>query len=156
MKVLVVYYSRTGNTRLVAETIAKGLNADIEEIKDLKDRIGIFGYLRSGYEAIFKKLTDIKPINKNLEEHDLIVIGSPVWAGRLPSPVRTFLISYGHKIRKTAFFATCGISSGKIFSQMEELAKSPIATLVVKDKEVKSGEYREKIEEFIEKLKNVI
>ena len=32
MKVLVIYYSRTGNTKFVAEKIAQELEADIEEI----------------------------------------------------------------------------------------------------------------------------
>ena len=36
IKVLVVYYSRTGNTGLVAETIVEDLNADIEKIEDKK------------------------------------------------------------------------------------------------------------------------
>ena len=57
MKVLVVYYSRTGNTRFVAETIAQSLEADIEEIKDRKNRMGIFGFLRA----------DMKPYSKNLQ-----------------------------------------------------------------------------------------
>jgi len=71
MKAMVVCYSRTGNTRLVAEKIAEGLNVELEEIMDKKDRKGVFGFLRSGYEAIFKKLTDIQSINKNTEEYDL-------------------------------------------------------------------------------------
>ena len=53
MKVLVAFYSRTGSTKLVAEAIAQALNADVEEIKDKKDRNGIFGFLKSGYEAVF-------------------------------------------------------------------------------------------------------
>ena len=155
MKALVVYYSRTGNTRLVAETIAEGLNADIEEIEDKKDRTGAFGYLRSGYEAIFKKLTEIQPNNKKTEEYDLVIVGSPVWVGRLSSPARTYMTLHGHKIKNIAFFNTCGVKSGKIFRQMEELSKQPIATLEVKEKEVKSDEYLKKVEEFIEKLKNL-
>jgi flavodoxin len=38
MKTLVVYHTRTGNTRFVAETIAAELGADIEEMTDLKNR----------------------------------------------------------------------------------------------------------------------
>lgn len=156
MKTLVVFYSRTGNTRLVAEAIAEDLNADIEEIKDKKNRMGAFGFLRSGYEAIFKKLTDIYPISRNPEEYDMVVVGSPVWAGRLSSPIRTYMALNGHKIKKIAFFSTYGINSGKIFRQMKELSKQPIATLNVKEEEVKSGEYLKKVKEFTKNIKNLI
>jgi flavodoxin len=36
VRVLVVYYSRTGNTRFVAENMAGKLKADIEEVIDKK------------------------------------------------------------------------------------------------------------------------
>ena len=36
-KILVVYYSLTGNTKFVAEHISNELNADIEELKPIKD-----------------------------------------------------------------------------------------------------------------------
>jgi len=56
---------------------------------------------------------------------------------------------YGHKFENVAFFVTYGIGSGKVFSQMEELCKLPIATLGVKDEEIESGEYIKKVEEFV-------
>jgi hypothetical protein len=46
LKSLVVFYSRTGNARFVAQTIAARVSADIEEVIDLKKRSGIIGYLR--------------------------------------------------------------------------------------------------------------
>ena len=155
MKAMVVCYSRTGNTKLVAEKIAEGLNVELEEIKDKKDRKGVFGFLRSGYESIFKKLTDIQSINKNTEEYDLVIVGSPVWVGKLSSPVRTYMVLHGRKIKNVAFFATCGLNSGKIFSHLEELSKSPIATLEVRQEEVKSGEYVKKVEMFLQKVKTI-
>ncbi|MEM2901380.1 MAG: flavodoxin [Candidatus Bathyarchaeia archaeon] len=153
-KTLVVFYSKTGNTRLVAKAIARSLNADIEEIKDKKSRDGILGFLRSGYEAIFEKLSYIAPINENPAEYDLVIIGSPVWASRLSSPVRTYMSLHGNKIKKAAFFATCGMRSGKIFKQMRELigSNSPIATLEVRKGEVVSGDYLKKIEDLKKKL----
>ena len=153
MKVMIVYYSRTGNTRLVAEKIADGSRAEIEEIRDKENRGGVFGFLKSGHEAIFKKFVDIRPINKNPEEYDLVAIGSPVWAGGLSSPVRSYMALYGRKIKNVAFFVTYGVNKGKIFGHMEDLSNSPIATLEVKEKEVKSGEYTEKVEMFLQEVK---
>lgn len=156
MKILVVYYSRTGKTRQVAEEIAESLNGDIEEIRDKRDRVGVLGFLRSGYEALTGKLTEIQPISRKPGEYELTIVGSPVWAGRLPSPTRAFLVDYGGEIKNAAFFATCLRSSGRIFTQMEELTKPPIATLEVKDEDIKSNRYLEKIKEFAEKVKETL
>jgi flavodoxin len=150
---LVVYYSRTGNTRLIAETIAEKLNADIDEIKDIRGRLGVFGFLRSGYEAIVGKPAEIQPLQKNVEEYSLVIVGSPVWVGRLSSPVRAYLFMCGGKIENIAFFTTCKTSSNRAISQMEALSKPPIATLEVKEKEVRSNKYQQKVEEFAEKIK---
>ena len=43
MKILNVYYSRTGNTKTVTEFLANQLDADIEEIVDKKARTGVVG-----------------------------------------------------------------------------------------------------------------
>ena len=60
MKILVVYYSRTGNTKAIAEALVEALNADIDEIIDLKKRMGFLNWLRSGHDALRKKFTQIK------------------------------------------------------------------------------------------------
>jgi flavodoxin len=59
MNTLVVYYSRTGKTRFVAEKVVAELKADIEEIVDLKNRKGRFGFLKAGYDATRGNGTEI-------------------------------------------------------------------------------------------------
>ena len=155
MGVLVAYYSRTGNTRRVAEAIAKSLEAEIEEIRDRESRLGVIGFLRSGYEALRKRPAAIQPLKKNPEKYDVVVVGSPVWAGSLSSPVRAYLIMNGRRIKKAALFATYGVSEGRIFKQMEELLpKKPIAKISIRESEIRSGEYLQKIEKFVEILKS--
>ena len=61
-KVLVVYYSRTGATRRLAEALAKALQADIEPIIDRKNCSGIFGYLRSVAELVQKHGAAVEPM----------------------------------------------------------------------------------------------
>jgi len=58
-KILVVFYSRTGNTKKVGEAIAGELNCDTEQIMDVKSRMGIFGWLRSGREAMKEVIAPI-------------------------------------------------------------------------------------------------
>lgn len=59
MKTLVVFYSRTGNTKKMAKILAKELHADIDEIVDLKNRKGILGYIFSGRDAMKQLKTKI-------------------------------------------------------------------------------------------------
>jgi len=59
MRSLVVYYSRRGNTRFVAEKISQEIGADIEEIIDKKKRKGLLGFILSGYDATRGRVTKI-------------------------------------------------------------------------------------------------
>ena len=65
MKTLVIYYSRTGNTKFATETIAAELGADIEEVIDLKNRQGRLAFLSAGRDAISGKETKIAQTKKN-------------------------------------------------------------------------------------------
>ena len=108
-KVLVVYYSRTGNTQLVAEIIALALKAEVRRIEEGKERKGfISAYLFGGYSAIREKCSDIKPMDFNLEGYDLIFLGSPVWALKPAPAVNAFVSKANFKNKKVVLFFTMG------------------------------------------------
>jgi len=107
MKTLVVFYSRTGNTKKMGELIAKELHADIDEIIDHTDRSGIKGWLLGGRDAMKKSLTEIT-VSKNPADYDLVIIGTPVWAGPSTPAFRTYIAQYKNKIKKVALFVTSG------------------------------------------------
>jgi len=48
MKGLIVYFSRTGRTRKVAEALQEATGFDLEEIKEKAGRVGTLGFLKSG------------------------------------------------------------------------------------------------------------
>ena len=93
MKSLVVYYSRTGNTKFVAEEIAAEIGADIEEIVDLKSRAGTMGWLSAGRDATINRQTKIAETKRNPADYDLVVVGSPVWAWSPSAPSELTLAS---------------------------------------------------------------
>ena len=76
-KILVVFYSRTGNTKKVAQDIAQSLGADVEQLIDKKDRSGALGYMGAGKDASKEMLADIEPIKYDPAKYDLIVMGTP-------------------------------------------------------------------------------
>jgi len=153
-KILIVYYSRTGVTKKVADTIREKLNADIEEMISIKDRSGIMGYIFCGKEATQKTLAEIKPITKNLSDYDLVVIGTPVWAWNISSPIRTFLENNKGKFKKLAAFCTMGGSGDeKSFAEMEKICNIKLgAKLSLKEKEVQSDYFKEKVESYCRAL----
>ncbi len=115
MKTLVLYYSKTGNTKHIAEIIAKEVKADILEIQREKDIKGTgFGmYMKGGFEAMTKRKAKIKPFEKDLQKYDLIFLGSPVWAWSMNPAVRSMLTEVNFTGKKFALYCSCsGEGSG--------------------------------------------
>jgi flavodoxin len=107
LKFLVVYYSLTGSTEFAAKKIAQQLDADLCEVLDKKHKQGKLIYLKGGSSAMREKLTKIE-VSKSIEDYDFIVVGSPVWAGKITPAIRTFLSQNDLSEKKTAFFVTIG------------------------------------------------
>lgn len=108
MKTLVVYYTKTGNSKFAAETIAAEVGADLEEVVDLKNRKGRLAFLSAGRDAMQGKLTEIAETKRNTLDYDLIVIAQPVWAGSPTPAIRTYLKKNDLSGKKVALFFSDG------------------------------------------------
>ncbi|RLF82909.1 flavodoxin [Thermococci archaeon] len=151
MKTLVVFYSRSGTTKRVAQEVTKALNADVDEVIDKKSRKGILGFLRAGYDATRGKTTEVG-FEKDPSDYDLVIVGTPVWNGRVTPAIRTYLLRNREKIKNAAFFSTCAGRPGKCLEQMEELwGKKPILRKVLIRKRLDEG-----TEELAEELKKFV
>ena len=121
--ILCVYYSRTGNTEKLMQEIAADLNGELLKLDDGVDRSGLRGWLRSGMQAMSRRLPAVKPPETELplSIYDLVIIGTPVWAGRCSSPVRSFLVEYGNELRRVAYVITrsSDVHYEEIFEQMD-------------------------------------
>jgi len=109
MKSLVVYYSLTGKTKLVAQAIAEALNATLVEITETKPRkLGAFVYLIGGFGAVMNRGSKINPVNVDLKEYDRIFIGSPTWASRPAPAINSFIYQTNFEGRSIIPFFTMG------------------------------------------------
>ena len=155
MKMLVVFYSRSGKTKKVAEAISETLKCDKEEIFDTKNRKGIPGFLSAGTDANLRRLTTIKEIKNNPSLYDLVIIGTPIWSSNISTPIRTYLSLYKEDFKKVAFFCTrLGPDSKKVFDDMKNISqKTPLALLELTSREVTRDQYMQKVKEFVENLK---
>lgn len=108
MNVLVVYYSYEGNTELIANSISKTYGFDCIRIvpKNEMNSKGFMKYVWGGGQVVMNIVPKINDIQVDLNKYDLIIVGSPIWAGTYAPPIRSFLeIPQCHN-KKMAFFYT--------------------------------------------------
>lgn len=113
-KVLVVYFSVTGNTKAVAQTLAKLQDADIYEIvpqqpytdEDLNynDRTTRATAEQDDPEA----RPAIQGSIADFEQYDIVYVGYPIWWGDMPRILYTFFDTYDFSGKTIAPFCTSG------------------------------------------------
>ena len=146
-KILIVYYSRTGNTRAVGQHILSHVGGDIVELQTVQTYPEEYKAtteqakqeLKSGY------LPPLQTKIKNIESYDVIFLGSPNWWNTIASPVRTFLSSYDLSGKTIAPFITHGGSAlGKSVTDIRTLCpKSTVLEgIAIRDSKVESSSGR--------------
>ena len=123
MKTLIVYYSFEGNTRYTARLLAEKLGADTLELEPVKDypRGKASKFVFGGAAASLSATPELKPYVCEPKKYDLVILGSPVWAGRVTPPMNTFLKSHDLRQRRVAAFACCaGGSTERLFAMLEK------------------------------------
>jgi hypothetical protein len=138
-RILVVYYSRSGTTRRIAELLASELGADIEAIREpgateaRAARAGARGYVRSLLDALRHRQVKVAPPLHDLSAYDLVIVGTPVWASCASAPAIAWLKAQGPRIRHLALFCTLGArGSRSAFEQMTKAAgKAPLGVCAI-------------------------
>ena len=148
---LVVYFSRTCYTRRMAEEIARAAGADCEAIREQSGRSGIFGYWRSAREALRGTAIEVEPGALNPRDYALVVLGTPVWAGNVSSPMRAYIAKHRRDFARVALFCTQGGSGApKVLQRMAELCdQRPVATAFFNDSEIDRGLHSGKRDAFV-------
>lgn len=122
-KKLVVYYSYTGHTKMIAKRIEEKLGWDILEIKP------IIPY-STNYQTVvnkeqnnesLNKTPQIEKIDKDLKKYDEIIIGSPVWWYTIAPVIRTFLKQNDLSGKTIKPFATNAGWLGQTFKEIKKL-----------------------------------
>jgi len=155
---LIVYYSMTGHGKALAEQIARVAEWDLARIGDVTPRRGGWGYLRSTLEAVFKLRPRIVYQGPDPSGYDAVLVGGPVWAGSLASPVRAFLASRSQRIKRFGFFCTLGGSGADAAAAQAAaiLRQPPVATLAVTDGESAAGEYEPRVRGFVDRVRTAL
>jgi flavodoxin len=159
-QVLVVFHSASGNTGKVAEAIAEALSADIEQIREVNPRpVNIQGkelgdFMNMGrvvLAAIAGRATPIEEAQHDPAGYGLVVVGTPVYAGSVPGPVRAYIKRYRADFKEVAFFCTGeDPNNAGVFERLERICgKAPRAVSAFHAPQVRSGEFLPQVEEFV-------
>lgn len=123
MKKLFIYYSLSGNGDVVADYL-KDKKYDIRKVimKDKMPKSYIFQILKGGFLAGINYKAGLVDFDNNIDSYDEIIIGSPIWNGRLVPAINTVLDGINLDKKKVSFILYCG--SGK----------APIVEKILRDK----------------------
>jgi len=109
-KILVAYYTRTGNTRVVARQISRALGADLFEIRtvdpypeDYQEQVAVAQQQRdSGFEP---PLAATAP---GIQSYEAVFLGFPIWGMTAPAVIRSFLSQHDLSGKTLVPFITDG------------------------------------------------
>ncbi len=110
---LIVYYSRTGKSKVVCDVIREHYCVDMLEVKDLKDRGGASGFMGAAFDNFLSRYTTIEPEQPDLSAYSLIILVSPIWNWKMSVPISTFLKDNRLNNKKLVVFTTANIDIKK-------------------------------------------
>ncbi|MEM5343612.1 flavodoxin family protein [Paraburkholderia azotifigens] len=156
---LVVYFSRSGRTRRIAEMLASELGADVEPICE-RNSGGAQGrkrgYVRSLLDAWFERPADLLPALHDVSRYDVVVVASAVWASHASAPAVTWLKEHGGRIPRLALFCCVRRRGHKqaLKQMMHAAGKPAVACCVVTDRDVRTRVDGVKRQAFARKIRH--
>lgn len=154
-KVLIVYFSHTGNTRIIAEYIHNAIKSDLIEIKTTNsytdDYDTLLAQIREEVASSYRP-----PLSMQIEDiasYDLIFVGYPIWVETAAPPIRTFLTMHNLAGKTIVPFCTSGTSSAEASYRLVR-SLSPQST-VLEGIQIRRGTYdtaHKRVLEWLQKI----
>lgn len=154
--ILCIYYSRTGRTARLVRKIAQELDCEMVRLDDGVNRKGISGWLLSGLQAVSRDIPAVKlpETKRKLREYDMVILATPVWAGRCSAPMRSFLQQFGRELKRVAYLITrsSSVRYEEVFDQMDQyVAKPHLCAMTIQPDSIGSDFWRD---EFLGAVRN--
>ncbi len=138
----IVFYSRSGTGRAVADRLAELTRWPVHEVRDAAPRIGLYGDLRCIVDSVFKRKPAFRYAGPSLDSYDHVVLITPVWLRSLAAPMRAFLDT--ERPLLPAYSVICVMSGYGGFRAVDDIATvtgaRPRSILLLKQYDVLAGE----------------
>ena len=157
MKTAIVYYSMSGNVRWVAQQIAEIIDADVIELKSVKEYPdkGFKKFYWGGKSAVMREKPKLQPYSFRSDEYDRVVLGTPVWASNIAPPLRTFLSENLENLQNkqiSAFACMSGAGGQKALERLSDIVSLKQKMILIDPLNKKNSENGQKIREFCNNL----
>lgn len=163
-KMLVVYYSwSNGNTERIAKKLQSATGADIARIDTKVPYMGSYDdVVNQGQDEVRRGFEpEIKPIGLNVDDYDIIAVGTPTWWYTMAPAVLTFINANNWNGKIVVPFMTNGGWPGHVIKDMKKALKG---AETVCDMEVRfdseGGDRMEttekKVDEWVQKVKSLL
>lgn len=141
MKRIFIYYSLSGNGDLIANYL-KSKKIDIRKIKTSEElpKNFVLRILTGGFLAGINHKDKLIDFNNNIEKYDEIIIGSPIWNGRLSCPINTVLDKINLSNKKVTFILYSG--SGNAPKTVKKLNKKYENIKIISLREPKINDFK--------------
>jgi|SRR6056297_147827 len=151
--VLIVYFTRTGNSENLAEQVGVKLHGEIDEIKSKVKYHGTFGFIRAGYRSVTNKVDEID-FQKDPSEYKILVIVSPIWASNIPSPIRAYIEENRKKIDKFGLIINGSMKENKkAYDNFADVLGNPISEYVADNSNINYEICQKELEDFSDKIR---
>jgi len=161
MKILIVYYSKTGKTKEIAHSIANeltdGNEVKLRRLKMKDERNLLTTYLLDAKKAIRREKPEIEALNYDHKEYDLILLGTPVWSAYPAPAINTYLGRSDFKNKRAALFVTLRMMGGEkviriLTEEIEKKGGKIIDSIIIKTGLFHKKRMIEEARTFIKKL----
>ena len=147
---IVVYYSRSGKTRIVANALKDQLSCEVAEIKSTVERSEFWGVITCVLDSLLDRDDEMEPFNKDLKVYNPIIIAAPIWIGKLSSPARTLIQQKQSELKEKEVYVIITYS-GKLTEEKEKLLKEGVTSQGIKIEGFYKVITKEKTEEEVQK-----
>lgn len=163
-KVLTIYYSwSNGNTEKIAKQLQREIGGDIERIDTAVPYSGSYDdVVAQGQEEVNRGYEpEIKPLSVNIEDYDIIAIGTPTWWYTMAPAVLTFMHKNDFTGKTVIPFMTNGGWPGHVIKDMKAACKGANVTCSLEVQFDSTGGSKQetpqkKIDQWIQDVKKLV